>query len=350
MNNTKNIEIFKASVPKEQVLDKKTYDLMPKLVSTEIKKQYTKLSKAIKLHTITEQIYSTPELTPQEWMSPTSINTYYKCPRSYFYNYIAKIKTGDNIHLIKGIVVHKVLEDFFKVYNKNPRAFILELFDETWASKEKSLNNLELTPEELKTEHDDALNMVIMYYNRHKEKIDGLILAGKVENEQHAFYLVKPKFREMYVKNEDLKVRGYIDRVHKDFNDIITIGDYKTSKRYGVGLSEDYERQMSIYSLLYHEQEKVMPDMASVIFLRYGEEPLLKVTPSVLKCALDSITDARSKTRSTNIEAYPLKEGKLCGWCDYLEYCNGTKEWKDASRKQHLKKLFKKPKVECDKK
>ena len=51
-------------------------------------------------------------------LSPSKINTYMKCPREFYYKYIAKIPEKKTIHLFRGTLVHAVLEDLFK---KQPR-------------------------------------------------------------------------------------------------------------------------------------------------------------------------------------------------------------------------------------
>ena len=47
-------------------------------------------------------------------LSPSKINTYMKCPREFYYKYIAKIPEKKTIHLFRGTLVHAVLEDLFK--------------------------------------------------------------------------------------------------------------------------------------------------------------------------------------------------------------------------------------------
>lgn len=292
----------------------------------------------------TKDIRLTPDeivLKPQEWLSPSSINTYYKCNRSYFYTYVAKLFTKPNIHLVKGSIVHKVLEDFFKGYNENLETHILGLFEKTWDANEKVLKSLELKYDELIMEKEDAKRMVIEYYLSFKRKLDSYVMIGKAENDQHAFFLLRPKFREVYVTNERLHCRGYIDRVNKDFDGVVTLGDYKTSNKYGIGLPEDYKRQLAIYGLMYKEQEKLSPDYVAIVFLRFGEEYILEVTPSLLRYALDSINDCYSKTRTVNIEDYPKKESPLCKWCQFQNECSGLTNWEDSYREQVLRKALK---------
>ena len=47
-------------------------------------------------------------------LSPSKINTYYKCPREFYYKYIAKLPEQKTIHLFRGTLVHQILEDLFK--------------------------------------------------------------------------------------------------------------------------------------------------------------------------------------------------------------------------------------------
>ena len=47
--------------------------------------------------------------------SPSSIKLYQQCPRKYYYQYILKLQTLPNIHLVRGNIAHTVLEKFFDV-------------------------------------------------------------------------------------------------------------------------------------------------------------------------------------------------------------------------------------------
>ena len=44
-------------------------------------------------------------------LSPSKINTYHKCPREFYYKYIAQMPEKKTIHLFRGTLVHAVLED-----------------------------------------------------------------------------------------------------------------------------------------------------------------------------------------------------------------------------------------------
>ena len=285
---------------------------------------------------------SSKVLEPQETLSPTSINSSFNCPRSYFYNSIAKIRVKPNFHLIKGSIVHEVLENFFKAYAEEFTLNMNKCYEDSMKRHAKEIANLEFNDDEHKRFKSDIEFMLNEYLATFSRKVNALIVSEKAENKSHAWFLLRPKFREKYVKDEELHCCGYIDRISEDFNGVVTIGDYKTSSKYGIGLPEDYKRQLAIYSLLYQSQEKIAPHFAGVIFLRYGEEYLVEVTPSLLKYAQDSILEAYAKTRSTAIKDYPKKEGSLCRWCQYKDICSGKEDWNKAVRAQRLLKFLKK--------
>jgi len=293
------------------------------------------------MNKMNEKIKDKKEFKVIDKLSPSKINSYFKCPKEFYYNYIEKIKVSPNIYLIKGIIVHRVLEDFYRGYKPNPKKVLSELFKNVWDKNKPLIKMLEIDKVELKKHKKDALTMIMAFYEVHKRKIDGILIQGKAENEQHAFYLTKPKFREMYVKDEKLKTVGFIDRIHEDYNGIITLGDYKTSSKYGIGLSEDYKRQLSIYALLYHSQTGNMADFVSIIFLRYGEEFLLEVTPSILKYARDTIQYVWEHTRSTAFEDYPIKEGRLCRWCAFNNICSGGQKSIKEEEKEKIIEIIK---------
>ena len=52
--------------------------------------------------------------------SPTSINTYLRCPRKYYLRYIKGLKSKPSIHLVRGKAVHDAIAQFTEMsFDKN---------------------------------------------------------------------------------------------------------------------------------------------------------------------------------------------------------------------------------------
>lgn len=270
----------------------------------------------------------TDEFKPQERLSPSSINTYLQCPREYYRLYIAKIKPPKNIHLIKGSIVHSVLENFFRGYEKEPFVFANELKSKTIKKYEKDFVDLDLPLGELAQHLKDIDYMIDEYVSYIVRQSKMLVEIGKATNESHAFYLLRPKFREMWVEAEydtleyedieyPIRCGGFIDKIQEGWDGMLTIVDYKTSSRFGPGLKEDYKRQIALYASMYYKKTGLVPDMVSVFFLRYGQEVSIPVTQDLLDYAEAIVKNVFSKTRSIDINDYPPAGGNACKFCSH---------------------------------
>ena len=242
-------------------------------------------------------------------LSPSAILTYLRNPREFYYNYILRLHTPTSNHLIKGSVVHRVLEWFFtKRFNPKMEEHVEDLFNKAWKEREEEWNTLQFSEEKTEQERQDCINQIQLYIRTFRIKMDGLKMAKKAEDDKHAFYLLRPKFKELWIEDKDLNLCGYIDRIHTDFDGNITIGDYKTSARFGIGTKMDYVIQCGIYAYLYRKVHKRIPDFVSIIYLRYGDEVNIMVTPDLIKFAIDKVKYVRDRVMSDNIEDYPRNE------------------------------------------
>ncbi len=267
--------------------------------------------------------------------SPSSINCYYTCPRKFYYNYVKKIRGASSLPMVKGSVVHKVLELFFIKYNKNLKKHILNIFEKEW--KKTDLSKFE--EKDIENSYNESLLILKSFVNKFNDKINILLATKKIQGESHGFYLLRPKFRELRINDEELNMVGIIDRVDSGFGEGLTITDYKTGSMYAGFLPDDIRRQMSIYALLYYRKEKVAPKYIFVEWLRYGERFPILVTPSMLKYAENTIKQIKTVTKSISKKDYPKTESDYCfKFCDVCDYCTGKKVEKEEQK--DLKEIF----------
>ena len=256
--------------------------------------------------------------------SPSSINTYKQCPRKYFYQYILELPTGDNIHQIKGNVVHSALEHFFQIninhidetnYEKQLKVAMQELLIYHWKAKKERFDKLNITQEKITEYFEDTLHMVIAWVGLFCKKIKATKKGFK-----QAFEFLTP-IMEQHFTSKEYGVQGYIDAI--EIQDGKTrVMDYKTSSRDEI--TTEYLLQLSIYVLLYHEKYKKFPDEVGLYLLRHGEKTI-KADEKLLEFAKKECEFIHKNTQSEEIEDYPLKPGPLCKWstgqCDFYNIC-----------------------------
>ncbi len=269
------------------------------------------------------------KVEPSRIQSPSSINTYKQCPRKYYYCYIEKIPTKTNIHLVRGNIVHQVLEDFFDVdFDLTANKLLLgdllfkrinELFEKEWANEKNTelLGSLDMTPAKLNEYYLDSKNMINTWYFSFLKKMSLL----NSDNPAAAFKLLTPQ-REVLYKSEKYGVRGYIDAIEQ-IGDFIRLVDYKSSKR--AHISDAYKLQLSIYAMMYEEKHGVLPNKVGISFLKFGEDHDLMVTPELVDFAKFEVELIHVNTQFKELVDYPQNVTPLCKWrtgqCDYYDIC-----------------------------
>lgn len=248
--------------------------------------------------------------------SPTSINTFLKCPRLYYYRYILKIPIEPNIHLYKGSLIHSILEDVFK------NTKYINLLTETKNLIEKRWKvDFKIDKKEELLHKKEALLMLKNFSFMFENRLRLLLLEEKIKDKNHAWNFLKPKMKELEIVDNDLNFKGIIDVVEKDFNDRIFIIDYKTSKKFKDMIPEEYVRQVSFYAMLFFRKYKILPDYVGINYLRYGEICYLPVNTDMIKESERIIAFVRKNTVSKNIEDYPLVGDKFA-----IEECKKIEE------------------------
>ena len=94
-------------------------------------------------------------------LSPTSINTYLRCPQKFYFKYIKGLKEKPSIYLVRGIAVHEALAKFYdqNISNvsdiENLKITLTTLFHDAWSRQDERINKLELNQEELAEFYND---------------------------------------------------------------------------------------------------------------------------------------------------------------------------------------------------
>ncbi|MFH1769929.1 MAG: PD-(D/E)XK nuclease family protein [archaeon] len=255
--------------------------------------------------------------------SPSSINTYNQCPRKYYYHYIEELPTTPSIHLVRGNIVHTVLEEFFDIDDKiktqdDLQVHLFWLLEKVWNENQSRLLELGLDEKKLAVYYEDSRKMLQNWLGRFRRKLKIQVKDGMTFDQ--AFESLTP-IREQEFVSEKYKVRGFIDAMfEKNGNTVIL--DYKTSKRNH--LSPEYRLQLGIYALMYLEKTGKLPAIVGIDFLAHNEV-LVPVDEKLIDHAKEEVTRMHKKTVSKEKKHYPKKPSPLCKWstgqCDYYDKC-----------------------------
>jgi CRISPR/Cas system-associated exonuclease Cas4 (RecB family) len=204
-------------------------------------------------------------------------------------------------------------------HTKELSAYMKRLFDACWNNANPRFQKLGLTQEELEHYKNDSMHMLANWLNHFfsdiKKELDRNISF------EVAFQKLKPIALEKEYIDKELMVKGFIDVVHQEGEDIILM-DYKTSK--SSEIKDEYLLQLGIYALLYERQHGKYPKKVGLWFLK--DRPVtINVTPRLIKDALFEVEQIHIATDSDKISDYPKKESGLCrfstGQCDFFDIC-----------------------------
>ncbi len=262
--------------------------------------------------------------------SPSSINLYKRCPRKYYYKYVEGLATPQNIYQVKGKILHSILEKFFDMdidgldfnnYQDKLKSKMQELAVKAWKENKEVIDSFGLNREEVSFYFDQIVLMMAHWFELFNHRLS----ARKKESFDQTFNFLKP-IREKRYYSDYYKVQGYID-VIENLDGKVRVMDYKTTS--SDSMNEEYKTQLAIYTLLYYEEHRRLPDKVGIYFLKDDgiKEEFLDVGVDLLEHAKNEILEIKEKTVSEKIDNYPrtLEAHKHCKWsngrCEFYEAC-----------------------------
>jgi len=235
-----------------------------------------------------------------KFLSPTSINTFLRCPRKYYLKYLKGLKEKPSIHLIRGKAVHDAIAKIHKSDIGDGKDFegikidLLSLFNHSWISQDSQIRALDLPEETLNDYYKESAEMLLGWLKRNLPNLQNRNL---------------PPQAEVKLFSHTHRVMGIIDAIHS-LDGKVSLTDYKTGKI--DILSQDIKVQMSIYALLYRENFGALPDQIILDFLKFQQPKPFPVTDDFVPYAERLCRKIHDKTSSMDEKDYPCKCG---GWC-----------------------------------
>ena len=249
----------------------------------------------------------------QKTFSPSSLNCFEKCPKQYWFRYVAKIPVeSEGIEAFVGKRVHEVFERLYHFVADGMVPTIEQviyryhqLFDEKYDEKRIRIVR----------EGTDAA-----FYRRNGVR--------SLENYYRRFYpfdegqtLGIEKALNFHLDDEgEYAVRGIIDRVVRAPDGVLEIHDFKTGRRVPRQEELDNDRQLGLYELglrkLWNENGPI----------RLVWHYVLANQVRTSERSADQREALRHKTRLTidkvrNETEWQTRKSALCDWCEYKDHC-----------------------------
>ena len=210
------------------------------------------------------------------WLSKSQMNTYLQCPMKWKLQYIDGKKSKGSPAMDRGIAIHKQIEKYYGVDS----------------------SDISLIPNFLKFEE------------------------RRLKNCPKDSKYLKPIAQELAVKNDNIKLRGFIDAVYLNpEDDGVIIIDWKSGK-YRPDHFSDYRFELAVYAELYKLQTGVTPKYWGIYFVDADKLFFEPVKIISIKAMYKKVEKVRAGIEAKD---YKCKPGILCRWCNFQSEC---KAWK----------------------
>lgn len=245
-------------------------------------------------------------ITPPEYLSPSSINTFRDCPQKFFLSRIERIQEPPQWHLHLGTFVHEVLETMYKAdaserTEDGAKKFARRCWDENgWKAKVEALENPKGTVGDFMREAFGNVTNIFRLEDPVTTEFDGM--------EHHVDAVV-----------EGVALRGIVDRFMFGDNGIV-ISDYKTGKVPNPKFKKQDDQffQLLAYALMLKEAEDEDTSRVQLLYLTAPVVHELEVTAERLVVATGTIVETKEALDAAcAAEDFHCNVTKLCDWCFY---------------------------------
>ena len=247
-------------------------------------------------------------------LSVSSIGSYEKCPKQFWYRYIEKVKVekAPNIATEFGSLMHLILELFHKDVSENNLS-VKDFGKSMTTSVKLALKEFDLAlikqPVWTPSGNVNGLDYMVSLCKEYLQKV-------KDEGLPNVIGLEEPY--EFYHKG--VHMRGYIDRVDEVEDGVYKVVDYKTSKN--TRYLKDF--QILVYaSAIKNKYKNVKKILGSFMMMKHGyEEKYVEIDDQRIDDAIKKIEDVAEMIKTDTV--WEKKPTFLCNWCDYKDLCQNS--------------------------
>lgn len=260
-------------------------------------------------------------------LSPSRAADFKTCPLLYRFRTIDRLPETPSPDQARGTLVHAVLERLFDLpAAARTASAAAELVAPQWermVAEEPSLAELFLSDEPPALIEDPAIDVRRPWTTDDFLASARGLLAGYFSVEDPS--RLEPAERETLISavvDEQLLIRGYIDRLDVSPDGALRVVDYKT----GGAPREAFEAralfQLKFYALVLWRTRGVVPRVLRLLYLR--DQEVCDYSPDAEELARFERTLValwRAIERATEAKEFRPQPSRLCGWCAHQAVC-----------------------------
>ncbi|MEO0406201.1 MAG: PD-(D/E)XK nuclease family protein [Cyanobacteria bacterium P01_A01_bin.135] len=234
-------------------------------------------------------------------ISAAKLQTYYRCPRAYYYRYQRKLPSAAFFgSAALGTSLHQALASIYRDWHYQEPVPEFSWLDRCWGEQSRALTT---------SQQNEGRRILQRYYSEFMLGGDTLRKPLAVEGRIQG---------GLRVQNLEFTLSGRYDRLDYLDNGLELI-DYKSSKETSTPDPDDIDLQIGLYYLAleqrYHRQLKRL----SIIYLRTGEKLGFSATPFHRERVKTLVGEIAVQLRhDCRWQPFP---GNQCDRCAYARYC-----------------------------
>ncbi|MEB3355927.1 MAG: PD-(D/E)XK nuclease family protein [Synechococcales bacterium] len=234
-------------------------------------------------------------------VSAAKLQTYYRCPRAYYFRYERKLPSAAFYgSAALGTSLHQALARIYQEWHYQEPVPQLEWVEYCWNQQLR-----ELTPGQM-AEGRAILKRYYQEYIANQSVIRRpLAVEGRIQG-------------SLQVQNLEFVLSGRYDRLDY-LNDGLELIDYKSTKDTGPAEPDDIDLQIGLYYLALEQRYRRHLKRLSLIYLRTGEKMSFDATPLHRERVKALVSDLAVQLRhDRSWQPFP---GQQCDRCAYARYC-----------------------------
>lgn len=252
-------------------------------------------------------------LTYRRSLSPSRAGDFQNCPLLYRFRVIDKLPEPADPVMVRGSLVHAVLEDLFgEAAPGRTLERAVGLLPSEWAKLRDAEPRLtELFTAEQAVEETQWLASCIDLLQTYFSMEDPRYLEPAAREE-----------RVTWLNDDGVAFGGIIDRVDVAPDGRIRVVDYKTGRSPNPRYEDKAMFQMKFYALVIWRSRGVIPTLLQLMYL--GDASFLRYEPveaDLVATEKKLVALWAAIERAIELRDFPPRKSGLCGWCAHQKHC-----------------------------